>query len=48
MSKKAIFLFILIIAFIFTACSGESEEQAQAARMKKIEALKKNCKENER
>jgi hypothetical protein len=48
MSKKVIVVFILLLAFICTSCSGESEEQKQAARMKKIEALKKNCKENER
>jgi hypothetical protein len=48
MSKKGIAVFILFLAFFCSSCSGESEEQKQTARMKKIEALKKTCKENER
>ena len=47
MSKKAIVLF-MFLAFICTSCSGDSEEKNRLIRMQKIEALKKNCKPNER
>ena len=42
-----IILFILF-AFVCVACSGNSDEQNQLMRAKKIEALKKDCKPNER
>jgi hypothetical protein len=47
MTKNAILLLIIIFSFMCTACNGESEKQKQDARIKKIETLKKNCKENE-